>query len=140
MNGQQERTGEGAEPRTAEDRDDTRADPSAAGGAAGASGAAVEPRTEVLPARADGAAELDRLGRRMERAVGGFVDDPRRAVKEADAVLEEAAERLARLLAERRRTLRASWHADDGSRADTEELRVALTRYRDMTRQLLTVA
>lgn len=130
MNGQQERTGEGGGA-SVEDRDDMRAS---------SGGAEVEPRTEVLPARADGAEELDRLGRRMERAVGGFVDDPRRAVKEADAVLEEAAERLARLLADRRRTLRASWHAEDGGRADTEELRVALTRYRDMTRQLLTVA
>jgi hypothetical protein len=77
----------------------------------------------------------------MERAVGGFVDDPRRAVKEADAVLEDAAGRLARLLEERRQALRESWHADDDHvRAGTEELRVALTHYRDMTRQLLNVA
>lgn len=91
-------------------------------------------------AAAGTAEEIDRLGRRMERAVGGFVDDPRRAVKEADAVLEETAGRLVRLLEERRRALRESWHAEDDGRADTEELRIALTHYRDMTRQLLNVA
>ncbi|WP_225849577.1 hypothetical protein [Streptomyces sp. HPF1205] len=88
----------------------------------------------------DPVAEMDRLGRRMDRAVGGFVDDPRRAVKDADAVLEETVERLARLLAERRRELRESWNTRDGEAAGTEELRIALTRYRDMTRHLLTVA
>jgi hypothetical protein len=87
----------------------------------------------------DTAEEIERLGRRMERAVGGFVDDPRRAVKEADAVLEETAGRLARLLEERRQGLRESWHADDDTRVGTEELRITLTRYRDMTRQLLNV-
>ncbi|MEW2518222.1 hypothetical protein [Actinacidiphila alni] len=87
-----------------------------------------------------GAEELDRLGHRMERAIGGFVDDPRRAVREADAVLEEAASRLTRLLEERRSDLHGSWHGGDGDEhTDTEELRVALTKYRDMTRQLLTV-
>lgn len=81
--------------------------------------------------------EIDRLSRRMERAVGGFVDDPRRAVREADAVLDETATRLARLLDERRDALRASWREGEGT--GTEELRVALTRYRDMTRKLLAV-
>lgn len=88
----------------------------------------------------DPVAEIDRLGRRMDRAVGGFVDDPRRAVRDADAVLEDTVERLTRLLAERRRELRDSWHAEDGGAAGTEELRIALTRYRDITRHLLTVS
>jgi hypothetical protein len=86
--------------------------------------------------------EVDRLTRRMDTAVGGFVDDPRRAVREADAVLEETATRLTRLLEERRSALRKSWHGDstaDNSTGDTEELRVALTHYRDMTRQLLNI-
>jgi hypothetical protein len=87
---------------------------------------------------ADAANDVDRLSRRMERAVGGFVDDPRRAVREADAVLDEAAARLTRMLEERRTALRGSWHGDNGDKTGTEELRVALTKYRDMTRQLLT--
>jgi hypothetical protein len=76
----------------------------------------------------------------MERAVGGFVDDPRRAVREADAVLDEATRRLTRVLEERRNALRGSWHADDGAKTGTEELRVALAKYRDMTRELLNVS
>jgi hypothetical protein len=93
----------------------------------------------VTKAAPPAAEEIDRLSRRMERAVGGFVDDPRRAVREADAVLDEATRRLARVLEERRNTLRDSWHGDNAARTGTEELRVALTRYRDMTRHLLNV-
>lgn len=87
-------------------------------------------------AGADGAAGLNR---RMERAVGGFVDDPRGAVREADAVLDEAA----RLLARRREELRRGWDgggAGSGAGADTERLRIALTRYRDLTRQVIDLA
>lgn len=99
------------------------------------------PPVPETPAAPDpsGADEIDRLQRRMDRAVGGFVDDPRRAVREADAVLDETARRLTRLLEERREALRGSWHEDNGTRTGTEELRVVLTRYRDMTRELLHV-
>jgi hypothetical protein len=105
---------------------------------AGADPVGADTDSAEKAANADGADDLERLSRRMERAVGGFVDDPRRAVREADAVLEEATSRLTRLLEERRSTLRGSWHGDNGERTGTEELRVALTKYRDMTRQLLT--
>jgi hypothetical protein len=69
----------------------------------------------------------------MDQAVIGFVDDPRRSVREADAVLDEVAARLTRVVDERRAALRAG--SADG--AGTEELRVALTRYRDLTQHLL---
>jgi len=108
---------------------------------ASAPAAAVPTTPAATPAAVpvgNGADELERLSRRLERAVGGFVDDPRRAVREADAVMDEAAARLTRLLEERRTALRGTWHGDNGERTGTEELRVALTKYRDMTRQLLT--
>jgi hypothetical protein len=76
----------------------------------------------------------------MEQAVGGFVDDPRGAVREAESVLDEAAKQLTRKLEEQRKSLRDSWHGDKESDGDTEELRVALTHYRDMTRKLLDFA
>jgi hypothetical protein len=98
----------------------------------------TEPRVGTSgPATAE---EIDRLSRRMERALGGFVDDPRRAVREADAVLDEASRRLVRMLEERRSSLRESWQGDNGVKGGTEELRVALTKYRDMTRELLNVS
>ncbi|WP_051951529.1 hypothetical protein [Actinacidiphila yeochonensis] len=80
------------------------------------------------------------LAERMEHAVGGFVDDPKGAVAEAESVLDEAAARLVRMVEERRTSLHDSWQGHQGSGSDTEELRVALTRIRDMSRKLLDFA
>ncbi|MGW2401623.1 hypothetical protein ACWCYY_34230 [Kitasatospora sp. NPDC001664] len=86
------------------------------------------------------------LTQRLDRALGGFVDDPRGAVREADAVLEETLGRLAADLRERRSALRASWHAEADAEYPgqgqgqgpqrTEELRLALRDYRDLLRRL----
>lgn len=99
------------------------------------------PGGALLPQR-----DVEQLSRRLHDAVGGFVDQPQHAVQEADAVLEAAAQRLTDALAERRRTLRSAWSAEDragsgsGSAAsDTENLRVALTQYRDLAERLLGV-
>jgi hypothetical protein len=81
-----------------------------------------------------------KLAERLDHAVGTFVDDPRGAVAEAESVLDEAARRLVAMLEERRRSLHADWHREDGSPSGTEELRVALTRYRDMAHKLLDLA
>ncbi|CAG6392714.1 hypothetical protein NMG29_06375 [Streptomyces cocklensis] len=95
------------------------------------------PHTAAAPAASTGAAPgadaAGRLGRRMEHAIGGFVDDPRRAVREADDVLDEAIRHMQQLVESRRTALRTG--SKDG--ADTEELRVALTRYRDLTDRLI---
>lgn len=80
----------------------------------------------------------DGLEERLQHAMGTFVDEPRKSVEEADAVLEQVARQLTEKLAERRRTLRSTWQNDD-AKADTEELRVALTHYRDLTQQLLSI-
>ncbi|MCZ4125310.1 hypothetical protein [Streptomyces sp. H39-S7] len=80
----------------------------------------------------------DGLEERLQHAMGSFVDEPRKSVEEADAVLEQAAKQLTEKLEERRRTLRSTWQNDD-TKADTEELRVALTHYRDLTQQLLSI-
>ncbi|SEO05792.1 hypothetical protein SAMN05216267_101670 [Actinacidiphila rubida] len=77
------------------------------------------------------AADIDRLSRRMDRAVHGFVDDPKRAVREADEVLDAAAG----LFEQRREEMRQGL----GDGGDTEALRLALTRYRDLTRQLISL-
>ncbi|MFI1098458.1 hypothetical protein [Streptomyces sp. NPDC020917] len=79
------------------------------------------------------AVDGERLGRRMDRAVSGFVDDPRRAVRDADAVLDDAAA----LVEQRREELRQCWDGEGDGTADTEELRLALARYRDLTRGLI---
>lgn len=92
------------------------------------------------PPRVDGA--VDKLQQRLQHAVGGFVDEPRHAVEEADEVLGEATERLVEELRSRRDQLRADWRAggrngnEDG---DTEKLRLALRGYRDLVDRLLHV-
>ncbi|MGK3941928.1 hypothetical protein ABK046_26260 [Streptomyces caeruleatus] len=87
--------------------------------------------------------ECDKLSARLHHAVAGFVDEPRSAVEEADHVLEEVAARFADAVKQRRRTLRTSWQAGDGgqgkatSAGDTEQLRLALRDYRELTERLL---
>ncbi|MFF4971249.1 hypothetical protein [Streptomyces sp. NPDC001083] len=92
---------------------------------------------------ADGTALLshdacDTYALRMRHAVGGFVDGPRASVEEADHVLEELTAQFTDAVARRRRTLRTSWEkagADEAS--DTEQLRLALRDYREVTERLL---
>ncbi|MEU3183074.1 hypothetical protein ABZ707_02495 [Streptomyces sp. NPDC006923] len=90
--------------------------------------------------------ESDKLAQRLQEALNTFVDGPRRSVEEAAGVLEEAAERLTNALAERPRSLRASWDGnakDDRTRSadgsDTEDLRLALQSYREVTERLLRI-
>ncbi|SPF05158.1 hypothetical protein [Streptomyces sp. MA5143a] len=120
----------------------------AEGPTAGRTGGRTEGRSE---GRATGAAagsgghllpneETDKLSLRLQHAVGGFVDGPRTSVEEADHVLEEAASRFTDAVNQRRRTLRASWQTAGEERAsssDTEQLRLALRDYRELTERLL---
>jgi hypothetical protein len=66
-----------------------------------------------------------------------FVDHPRQAVEEADGLVSEVMQELSRVFAEERRRLEAQW--DTGEEAETEALRVALTRYRSFFERLLAV-
>ncbi|MEU1551245.1 hypothetical protein ABZ517_00780 [Streptomyces scabiei] len=83
--------------------------------------------------------ENDKLATRLQHAVGGFVDEPRSAVEEADQVLEEVTARFTDAMTRRRRTLRTSWETSAGDRGstDTEQLRLALRDYRELTERLL---
>ncbi|SEF50320.1 hypothetical protein SAMN05216223_101142 [Actinacidiphila yanglinensis] len=91
----------------------------------------VQPVEPPKSTGSTGSVEDDGLSERMDHAVGEFVDDPRAAVREAEAVLDEAGRRFTRMLEQ----MRADAHGK--AEPDTEELRLALTRYRDMTRKLL---
>ncbi|MEU0677496.1 hypothetical protein ABZ330_32285 [Streptomyces sp. NPDC006172] len=97
--------------------------------------------------------ECDELASRLHHAVAGFVDRPRDAVEEADHVLEELAARFTDAVNSRRRTLRGAWQLAEGGTAhggrkgdadaatavDTEQLRLALRDYRELTERLLHV-
>lgn len=74
---------------------------------------------------------------RWERIQTGFVDEPRRAVEEADALVADLMRRLAESFADERESLEAQW--DRGDEISTEDLRVALQRYRSFFDRLLSV-
>lgn len=65
----------------------------------------------------------------------GFVDEPRQAVEQADSLVASLMERLAESFSERRKGLEQQW--DRGDEVSTEELRVALQRYRSFFDRLL---
>jgi hypothetical protein len=67
----------------------------------------------------------------------GFVDEPRKAVEQADALVAEVMTRLADVFSEERRRLEAHWERSD--RVSTEDLRVAMRRYRSFFERLLSM-
>lgn len=66
-----------------------------------------------------------------------FVDEPRQAVEKADALVAEAIKRLAEIFARERGNLEQQWAK--GGDVSTEDLRVALRRYRSFFDRLLSV-
>lgn len=74
---------------------------------------------------------------KWERIQTGFVDEPRQAVQDADALVAAAIKRLAEIFADERSKLEHEW--DRGDNVSTEDLRVALRRYRSFFDRLLSV-
>lgn len=67
----------------------------------------------------------------------GFIDEPRRAVEQADHLVAETMKRTAEIFAEERARLERQW--DRGDNISTEDLRVAMRRYRSFFRRLLSM-
>jgi len=65
----------------------------------------------------------------------GFVDEPRRAVEDADALVAEVMQRLAETFSSERATLEKEWDGD--GEPSTEDLRIGLQRYRSFFDRLL---
>jgi hypothetical protein len=65
----------------------------------------------------------------------GFVDEPRQTVEDADKLVAAVMQRLAEGFANERSGLEKQW--DRGADVSTEELRVALQRYRSFFDRLL---
>jgi hypothetical protein len=72
---------------------------------------------------------------RWESIQTTFVDDPRDAVENADALVAELMQRLADGFARERERLEGQWSR--GEDVSTEDLRVVLQRYRSFFRRLL---
>jgi hypothetical protein len=67
----------------------------------------------------------------------GFVDEPRQSVEKADQLVAGVVQRLAESFSQERSRLEGQW--DKGEDVSTEELRVALQRYRSFFDRLLSV-
>jgi hypothetical protein len=79
--------------------------------------------------------ETQTVRARWEQVQVSFVDEPRRAVEEADTLVAELMQRLADSFSEERKRLEGQW--DQGDEVSTEDLRVALQRYRSFFARLL---
>jgi hypothetical protein len=91
------------------------------------------------PAETDGsllpADENEQLTARWQDIQASFVDRPEEAVEEADALVADLMERVTVGLASERERLESQWAV--GDEVSTEDLRVALTRYRTFFDRLL---
>lgn len=81
--------------------------------------------------------ELEGLRARWTGIQGAFVDEPRKAVQQADALVASAMQRLAEVFSSERTKLEQQW--DQGDNVSTEDLRLALQRYRSFFHRLLSV-
>jgi len=77
------------------------------------------------------------LRKRWSDIQTGFVDEPRRAVEQADSLVVDVMKRLAEGFASERARLETQW--DRGDNITTEDLRVTLQRYRSFFDRLLAV-
>ena len=89
-----------------------------------------ERREPLLPA-----AQADRFTTRWTEIQASFVDEPRDSVEQADALVADLMQRLAAGFAGERERLESQWESGDD--VSTEDLRVALTRYRSFFDRLL---
>jgi hypothetical protein len=99
---------------------------------------AVRSATESSPDRslfADD--ELARLRARWDNLQAAFVDDPKDCVQKADGLVSDVVEQLTTGFSEARSRLEDQWGR--GEEASTEDLRVALKRYREFFERLLAV-
>jgi hypothetical protein len=75
-------------------------------------------------------------GSRWDAVKSTFVDEPREAVAQADALVGELLDELETLFREQRRSIEQGLDSDETS---TEELRLALRRYRSFFDRLLAI-
>lgn len=66
-----------------------------------------------------------------------FVDDPAISVKEADELVDQVIKNITRMFADERNSLETQWNS--GDKVSTEDLRMALRRYRSFFDRLLSL-
>jgi hypothetical protein len=120
---------QGEPPVTGDESSTARTEPSESG---------AEPSTDPSSAKslfADN--DLSSLRSRWDDVQAAFVDDPKQCVQKADALVAKVVEQLTAGFSDARSRLEAQWAR--GEDASTEDLRLALKRYREFFQRLLSV-
>lgn len=94
--------------------------------------AGVDKSTPLFPEN-----EATTFRNRWTEIQAAFVDEPRRAVEQGDALVADVIKRVAGSFADERSKLEGQWGRGDN--VSTEDLRVALQRYRAFFDRLLSV-
>lgn len=118
-----------SDPAVSDEADSDR--PAVPTGRADPSGTDAEGRERLVPRD-----RADDYGSRWDAVKGTFVDEPRRAVRAADELVGELLEELEELFRKQRQSLEHGLDADETS---TEDLRLALRRYRSFFDRLLSL-
>jgi hypothetical protein len=111
--------------------------PLAAETPAGTATATARAKTEEELSPLFSADEANNLHAKWDSVQVAFVDEPRQAVEEADRLIAATMKRLAEIFAEERQKLEQQW--DKGDNVSTEDLRIALRRYRSFFTRLLRI-
>jgi hypothetical protein len=102
----------------------------------------ISERTAKAPAPADATPlfpddQLRDLQSKWNNIQTGFVDEPRTAVQDADALVASTMQQLAEAFSRERTKLEQQWGRGDS--VSTEDLRVAFQRYRSFFRRMLSL-
>ncbi|MGC1619914.1 MAG: hypothetical protein WA765_15600 [Candidatus Acidiferrum sp.] len=105
------------------------------GGSAAGAATALALDKQVVPLFS--AEEAKDFRARWDAIQASFVDEPRQVVEQADGLVAVAMKRLAEMFAVERARLEGQW--DRGDNVSTEDLRLALQRYRSFFGRILSV-
>jgi hypothetical protein len=130
------RTGQGDVPMSAEDESYDNRDAASFGAGDAASGRTSADVRAGSHASLLEDGELQSITARWKDIQAEFVDEPSKAVQEADELVAELMQRLATMFASERTDLEKRWSGDDGQ-VSTEDLRQGLRRYRSFFERLL---
>jgi len=106
-------------------------------GASRGTAAAVAPALAQETGQLFSGNEANELRAKWDAIQVGFVDEPRGAVAQAEALVAGTMKRLAEVFAAERSKLDGQWN--QGENVSTEDLRLALRRYRSFFGRLLSV-
>jgi len=126
--GSEDRTSSGQPP--LQDTQTGQPDPAQRAGAHRDPGVGDQPHAPLLEDQ-----ELQSMLMQWKEIQAEFVDEPKQAVQDADALVAELMQRLAQMFASEREQLESRWAGGDD--VSTEDLRHGLRRYRSFFERLL---